>query len=94
MTDRYGNETSQAAILGRLLKAAKDHLSPAAARYLLSLQFDEKEKSRMHALAVRNQDGALTPAETEELHNYLKVGDLLALLHSIARRSLKRRKVS
>jgi hypothetical protein len=94
MSDRHFDETSEAAILSRLLEAAKRRLSPAAARYLLSLGFNEDEKARMHDLAVRNQDGGLTASEQEELHNYLRIGDLLALLHSTARRALKRKKVS
>lgn len=48
----------------------------------------------MLELAARNQEGALSPEETEELGNFVKAGHLLALLHSKARKSLKRRKVS
>jgi hypothetical protein len=48
----------------------------------------------MRELAERNQEGALTSEEQEELHNYVKAGHLLVLLHSKAKRSLKTRKES
>jgi hypothetical protein len=44
----------------------------------------------MHELAVANQQGALSPEEKEELHNYFKVGHLLAVLQSKARQALKK----
>jgi hypothetical protein len=44
----------------------------------------------MHDLAVRNQSGALSAAEKEELLGYAKAGCLLGILHSKARRALKR----
>jgi hypothetical protein len=48
----------------------------------------------MHDLARRNQEGRISPAELAELDSYVKVGDLLALLQSKARRTLKRRKIA
>jgi hypothetical protein len=48
----------------------------------------------MRDLAARNQDGALSRKEKEELLNHVKAGHLLALLHSKARKALKKRKVS
>jgi hypothetical protein len=48
----------------------------------------------MDDLAVRNQISGLSPDEHDELMNYVKAGHLLALLHSEARRALKKRKVS
>ena len=44
------------------------------ARYILTLGFGGHDKERMHALAARNQDDALTPAEKEELLAYAKAG--------------------
>jgi hypothetical protein len=61
------------------------------ARYVLTLGFNDRDKARLHDLAVRNQEDALTPAEKAELHAYAKAGTLLALLKSQARRALKRR---
>jgi hypothetical protein len=42
----------------------------------------------MHDLAERNGEGNLSPAEQEELASYIRVANVLALLHAKARRSL------
>jgi hypothetical protein len=47
----------------------------------------------MGDLAARNQDAALSPAEHEELLNFVGAGHLLALLHAKARKVMKRKKV-
>jgi hypothetical protein len=86
--------TSEAAIFGRLLNNAKDEMSPALARYVLKLGFGASDQARMRDLAEKNQNGSLPPAEHEELMNYVRAGHLLALLHSKARKALKRKKVS
>jgi hypothetical protein len=59
------------------------------ARHFLALGFSERDKARMHDLAERNQDGALSGAEKEELLGYAKAGCLLGILHSKARRALR-----
>lgn len=86
--------TSELAIFGRLLKADKGDLPRVLARYVLTLGFGEEDQVRMRELAARNQEGALSTEEQEELRNYVKAGHLLALLHSKARKSLKPKKVS
>ena len=86
--------SNELAIYGRLLKADKGDLSRELARYVLTLGFGEEDQARMRELAERNQAGALSTQEREELRNYVKAGHLLALLHSKARKSLKRKKVS
>ena len=48
----------------------------------------------MTELAERNQGGDLSAEEREELDSYVRSGHLLALLHSKARKSLKRRRAS
>lgn len=64
-------------------------LSPDAARSLLALDFASADRERMNSLAARAREGTLTNDEDEELENYLLVGDLLAIMQSKARRSLK-----
>jgi hypothetical protein len=86
--------TSEIAIFGRLIRADKGNLSRQLARFLLTLGFDQADQDRMQDLATRNQEGALSPQEKEELFNYVKAGHLLALLHSKARKSLQRKEVS
>jgi hypothetical protein len=45
----------------------------------------------MHELAAKNQERRLTDAESEEFDNYVKVGDLVAILQSKARKLLKQK---
>ncbi len=80
-----------AAILARIVQPDQDDLSPAAARALLKLGFRQADRDRMHELAVKNQEGTLTPDEQRELDSYRRVGRLLDLLGGRARRSLAKR---
>ncbi len=88
------NGTSEIAIFSRLLKTDEGTLSRELARYVLTLGFPEEDQARMAELAERNQAGALSAEEQEELRNYVKAGHLLALMHSKARKSLQRKRVS
>ena len=82
---------SEAAIFSRVFANGKHALTPQLARYLLGLTFSAEDKARMHELAMKNQEGELSPAELEELHNYIQVGHLLAVLQSKARQALKKK---
>ena len=42
----------------------------------------------MHELAVRNQEGTISPSEKEELFAFADAGTVLAILQSKARRTL------
>jgi len=75
-------------ILARVLNNGRGKLPNEQARYILNREFSDRDKARMHELAVRNQEDALSPAEKEELFAYGKAGDLLAILKSKARRTL------
>jgi hypothetical protein len=81
---------SDAAILSRVVRPDRDDLPAEAARSLLKLGFDDDDRARMHELAVRGQDGALSDTEDLELEGYCRVGRLLDLMHAKARRSLKK----
>jgi hypothetical protein len=59
--------TSENVILARVLGNGDERLPPTIARYFLKLGFNDRDKARMHDLAVRNQGDALSPAEKEEL---------------------------
>jgi len=89
----HGNK-SENAIFARLLENYHGEISPRLCRLILDLGFSEVDQQRMNDLARRNQEGQQTPAEHDELMNYVKAGHLLALLHSKARKALKTRKVS
>ena len=85
--------TSEAAILSRLIRPDDDSLTPEAAEGLLRIRFDSRELERMHELATKNQEDRLTSAEKDEMDNYRHVSFLLDLMHSKARRSLKKHQV-
>ena len=82
---------TEGAIWNRLLQAGQAKLSLEAARSFLSLDFSPEDKERMHELALKAQEGALTAREQEEIRNYERVGNLLGLLQSKARQRLKKR---
>jgi hypothetical protein len=88
-TINHNAGTSEVSILARVLGNEEGQLPLGIARYLLTLGFSDREKARMHHLAVRNQADALSPAEQEELFAYVKAGSLLSILKSRARRTLK-----
>jgi hypothetical protein len=81
---------TEAAIWNRLLQPAGRTLSLAAARALLKLDFPAADKNRMHELAAKARDGSLSASEQEEIREYERAGNLLALMKSKARQRLKR----
>ena len=89
-TAEIPGNTAEVAILGRLFLNGNGELSAQRARSLLELHFLDADKARMNHLAVRNQDGLLNAKEREELLGYAKAGCLLGILHSRARRALKK----
>jgi hypothetical protein len=80
---------NEVTILARVLGNDQDHLPPQMARYLVHLGFSDRDKTRMHDLATRNQEDGLSASEKEELEAYAKAGTLLSILKSKARRVLK-----
>jgi hypothetical protein len=81
---------SEAAIWERVIQPDRSNLSPEAARSILQLSFDQRDRDRMHALALKAQAGTLTPKDQQDLDNYRRVGRLLDLMKSKARLSLKK----
>ena len=79
---------NEVSILPRVLDNNNGPIPQEFARYLLELEFSERDQARMHELASRNQNDALSPTEKEELHAFAKVGTMLSILQSKARRSL------
>jgi hypothetical protein len=88
LTETFNDE---AAILARVLETGNGDLPPAAARAVLKFGFPPRDRDRMHELAAKNQDGALTATERRELDSYRRVGRLLDLLAARARRALAKR---
>ncbi len=81
--------TSEAAIFGRVLEPEEATLDVAAARAILNLDFKQPDKDRMRALLAKAKKGTLTAKEKVEIDNYERVGHMLSLMKSKARRSLK-----
>jgi hypothetical protein len=81
---------TETAILSRLIDPDKTNLSPEAARYILSMDFRSDDRRKMQELSEKAQKGTLDADEQAELDNYVRVGHLLALMQSKARKSLKR----
>jgi hypothetical protein len=86
---RPPSDTSEAAIFARLWEGRSGGLTVPLARHIVKLRFVEADVARINELARRNQDGRLTPAELSELDNFVRVGDLLAILQSKARKRLR-----
>src|SRR5262249_3092344 len=82
------NRENEVTILARFLGNGDGQLPKDVARYILDLHVSERDKARMHDLAVRNQDDALTAAEKDEMHAYGKATTLLSILKAKARRTL------
>ncbi|HZN36024.1 MAG TPA: hypothetical protein VFB80_19475 [Pirellulaceae bacterium] len=68
--------------------------SPAAASALLKLQFPEDDRRRMKQLTAKARAGQLSRAEKSEAEAYERLGCLLDILHSQARRVLKQRRTA
>lgn len=83
--------TSEVAIFSRILEPNQATLSVSAARSILALGFSPADQDRMRQLAAKAQQGSLTSAEQTEINNYERVGHILSLMKSKARRSLKSR---
>ena len=84
------NATTEAAIFARLWEGGTRELTVTVARHILTLGFSMEDQSRMRSLSEKNRGGELTDEETEELDNFIRVGDLLGILQSKARQRLKR----
>jgi hypothetical protein len=76
------------AILARILGSENGQLPEDFARYIPDLKVSERDKARMHDLAVRNQDDGLTPAEKEEMLAFGKATTGLSILKARACRTL------
>lgn len=85
------DRTSQAAIFARLWESADGGIPVPMARHILKLTFSEADERRMHELAQKNEAGQIAAEEVEELDNFVTAGDLLALLQSKARQTLRKK---
>ena len=77
------------AVLEQLAELDVASISPATARKLLAFRFAAAHHARVKTLSRKAQLGTLSPAEQQELDEYIRVGTLLSILQSRARRVLK-----
>jgi hypothetical protein len=89
MAETVAPEITESSILARLLDLRSEQLTPAAAEFFLGIQFSEQDIARMNHLSDLAQEGALNTNQGAELDAYIRVGNLLALMQSRARRLVK-----
>jgi hypothetical protein len=82
---------SEVAVLGRLIGPERESLPVLTARAILQLDFEPRDHARMHELSLKAREGTLSAEERAEIDAYGRIGSLLDQMHSLARRSLKRR---
>jgi hypothetical protein len=80
----------QASALERIIQPAEGTFSAELATYLLALDFPAPDHARYEALSVKAQEGTLTEGEKAELDDLLTANDVLTILQSKARMSLRR----
>jgi hypothetical protein len=89
MNSQLAGQNSEALISARLIEARREDLPRDGANYLLSMQFDDSDLSRMNKLSESARAGTLPAPEAAELDSYIHVSNLLAVMQSKARRSLQ-----
>jgi hypothetical protein len=85
-------DTSEVAIFSRVLEPDQATLSIAAAEAILELGFRQDDRDHMAELLAKAKAGKISPEEQEAINNYEKVGHLLSIMKSKARRSLKQQR--
>src|SRR5260370_3813205 len=91
MRNQTGTTGAGEAIWERVIQLDKD-LSPTAARALLKVRFSARDHDRMKGLSARARAGTLTSPEQLQIDTFEQLGCLLDILHSKARRALKKRR--
>ena len=74
----------------RVIDASNPTPTPDAAAGILQPGYSASDHARVAALAGKSNAGALTRVERRELESYVFVGDVLPLLKSKARLSLRK----
>lgn len=85
-----GLETpNESEILSRVIAPQNGNLSGEVAEAFLGLAFPKDDIRRMDELAEKNRHGEIRQSERDEMERYSRVGNLINLLQSKARHSLK-----
>jgi len=92
MVTKAGTSTPRpvgTAVLEQLAELDVQSISPETARKLLQFRFDPSHHERVTLLSEKAEQGTLTPAEQDELDEYIRVGTFLGILQSRARQVLR-----
>ncbi len=84
-TQSSGNDGT---ILARFLSNDDEPLPEDLARYILDRTISKQDRTRMHELAVRNQNDELTAEEKAEMHAFGRAATVMSILKSKAHRTL------
>jgi hypothetical protein len=76
-------------VLSRIIEPDQPALPASVARMILQWHFTDDDRRRMHELLEKAKDGTLTRSEKTDAEVYERIGNLLSILKSKARRSLK-----
>jgi len=76
---------TEADILEKVVAPTAAGLSPDTARELLKFRFDRQTAANIRRLLQKNNRGTITAEERVLLEKFLRVGQLLDLLHAKAR---------
>ena len=79
---------TQEAILDEMLEPLVEALTPETAKALAQIQPKPAVQARVDQLAGKCNEGALSAEEKAEYENYVRVGNLLALIKAKAKRVL------
>ena len=82
--------SQESVILGRVLRPERGDLPRETAEWLLAVDLDPSDHTRLTALYEKAQEGTLTEAEDAELEDYGDVGRLLEMLKAKASASLRK----
>jgi uncharacterized protein YnzC (UPF0291/DUF896 family) len=66
-------------------------LPKSVARYILTVKFTPADINRINVLSAKAREGTLSQQESDQLDSYLRIGHLVSMMKSKARRSLKDR---
>lgn len=80
---------SYAEILAQVLVPSEPACRAEAARALLKLRFNDDARKRIERLLAKNSRTTISVDERLELERYLQIGQILDLMHTMARLSLK-----
>jgi hypothetical protein len=87
-TRRTKRRHAGTAILDQLAALEVRNISAETAQTLLKLGFDEFHLQRFETLAAKKREASLSPAEQDELDEYIQTADVLAIVQSKARQAL------